>query len=114
LATLVGDHTYGKASVQNIIPLPGRTSAKVTIAHYGLPSGTAIARKVDEDGAYISGGIKPDVEVKLSNDPNVALGDLKTDNQLQKAVEIIRQKNPKARAPLTGHASLTLIGLDLA
>ncbi len=96
LATLVGEHTYGKASVQNVIPLPDRTSAKITIAHYGLPSGTAIARKVDDDGTYISGGIKPDVEVKLSTDPNVALGNLKTDNQLQKAVEIILQKNPKA------------------
>lgn len=97
LATLIGEHTYGKASVQNIIPLRNGTSAKMTIAHYGLPSGTAIARKVDEDGAYLSGGIKPDVEVKLSTDPNVALGDLKTDNQLQKAVEVIRQKNPKAQ-----------------
>ena len=106
LATLVGDHTYGKASVQNIIPLPGGTSTKMTIAKYGLPSGTEIARKVDEDGAYLSGGIKPDVEVKLSTDPNVALGDLKTDNQLQKAVEIVRQKNPKAKAQ-AGQASLT-------
>ncbi len=97
LATLVGDHTYGKASVQNVIQLAGKTSAKITIAHYGLPGGENISRKVDEDGQYISGGIKPDVEVAISPDPGVALGDLKSDNQLQKAVEVIRKKNPKAK-----------------
>lgn len=97
LATLVGDHTYGKASVQNVIQLPGRTSAKVTIAHYGLPGGENISRKVDEDGTYISGGLVPDIHEPMSVEPNVALGDLKTDNQLQKAVQVIRQKNPKAK-----------------
>jgi carboxyl-terminal processing protease len=97
LATLVGEHTYGKASVQNVIPIAGGTTAKVTIAHYALPSGDDISRKVDEDGQYVSGGIKPEYEVELSLKPDVSLGDAKTDNQLQKAMEIIRKKNPRAK-----------------
>lgn len=98
LATLVGEHTYGKASVQNVIQLAGRSSAKITIAHYALPSGDDISRKVDEDDQYLSGGIKPDIEVEISLEPNVAIGDLATDNQLQKAVQVIRDKNPQAKA----------------
>lgn len=97
LATLVGEHTYGKASVQNVIPIAGGTTAKVTIAHYALPSGDDISRKVDEDGQYLSGGIKPEYEVELSLKPDVSLGDAKTDNQLQKAMEIIRKQNPRAK-----------------
>ncbi len=97
LATLVGEHTYGKASVQNVIPLAGETSVKMTIAHYALPSGDDISRKVDPDGQYLSGGLKPDVKVAMSLEPDVALGDIKTDNQLQAAVKIIRHKNPKAK-----------------
>jgi len=92
LATLVGEHTYGKASVQNVFYMVDGSSAKITIAKYFLPSGNDIARKVDEEGSYVSGGIKPDVEVSLSMAPGTALGDLKTDNQLQKAVELIDQK----------------------
>jgi carboxyl-terminal processing protease len=97
LAPLVGEHTYGKASVQNVIPIAGGTTAKVTIAHYALPSGDDISRKVDEDGPDVSGGIKTEYEVELSLKPDVSLGDAKTDNQLQKAMEIIRKKNPRAK-----------------
>lgn len=96
-ATLVGQHSYGKASVQNVVRVAGGGSVKLTIAHYHLPSGTDMARKVDEDGRYLSGGLKPDIEVELGFGPRVSMGDPKTDDQLKKAMEIIRKKNPKAR-----------------
>ena len=91
-ATLVGEHSYGKASVQTVILLKDMSTAKVTIARYYLPSGENISRKVDEDGTYISGGIKPDVVVAL--DPNVApvAGKPETDAQLAAAVKLIKQK----------------------
>lgn len=92
LATLVGDHTYGKASVQNVWFLSDGSSAKVTIAHYFLPNGKDIARRVDEEGQYLSGGIKPDVEVALSLAPGTVFGDIRFDNQLQKAIEVIKNK----------------------
>lgn len=91
-ATLVGEHTYGKASVQNVFMLIDGSSAKVTIARYYLPSGVDIARKVDDEGQYVSGGIKPDVLVPLSLSPKTLVGDPKTDNQIQRAMEIIKSK----------------------
>lgn len=92
LATLVGDHSYGKASVQNVFMLVDGSSAKITIARYYLPRGIDIGRKVDEEGQYISGGLAPDVKVTLDLDSDVIFGDPKTDNQLQKAVEVIKSK----------------------
>ncbi len=91
-ATLVGEHTYGKASVQNVFTLVDGSSAKVTIARYYLPSGSDISRKVDDDGQYVSGGIAPDVKVPLDLDSRTIFGELSTDNQLQKAVELIHSK----------------------
>lgn len=90
--TLVGEHTYGKASVQNVFPLIDRSAAKITIARYYLPSGEDISRRVDADGAYISGGLKPDVEVELEMSPTTKIGEPAHDSQLRKAVEIIREQ----------------------
>jgi carboxyl-terminal processing protease len=92
LATLVGTHSYGKASVQNVTPLIGGSSAKITIARYFLPSGRDIGRKVDDEGQYISGGLNPDVKADLDLDKQVVFGDLKTDTQLQKAVSVLQGK----------------------
>ena len=92
LATLVGEHTYGKASVQNLIPFSDGGSLKVTIAHYFLPNGENISRKQDEEGTYISGGLKPDYEAKLSYSPKTQIGDPATDDQLKKAIEVINSK----------------------
>ena len=91
-ATLVGTRTYGKASVQNVFPLVDNSSAKVTIAKYYLPSSGYIGRKVDDDGVKVSGGLDPDVKVELRNDVMVTIGDPKTDNQLAKAIEVLRSK----------------------
>jgi carboxyl-terminal processing protease len=100
-ATLVGTHTYGKASVQNVIRVVSDTdesaSAKVTIAHYFLPRGPSqdIGRKVDEEGQFISGGLKPDVEADMDPDTSLkgpTFGVLPGDTQLEKAVEVLKQK----------------------
>ncbi len=93
-ATLIGTHSYGKASVQNVFPLVDNSSAKVTIAKYYLPSSGYIGRKVDEDGVMISGGLEPDVKVELRSDVLVTIGDPKTDNQLQKAIDVLKSKQP--------------------
>jgi len=91
-ASLVGEHSYGKASVQNVFQLRDNASVKVTIARYFLPQTDDISRKVDEDGVYLSGGLKPDIEVKIDPDLQMALGDILTDPQLQKAVEVLKSK----------------------
>ncbi len=91
-ARLVGAHSYGKASVQNLFPLRDGASAKITIAKYLLPKSGDIGRKLDEDGAYISGGLKPDVAVEPDYDAGFAIGDMEKDNQLRRAVEEVLKR----------------------
>ncbi len=91
-ATLVGDHSYGKASVQNVHPLIDNASVKLTIARYFLPSGRDIGRKVDEDGVYVSGGLAPDVKATIDPNDDIIFGDVKSDTQLQKAIEVLKSK----------------------
>ena len=55
-ATLVGEKTFGKGTVQQVINLAGGGRLKVTIAHWFTPKGTGIAKK----------GIEPDVKIELS------------------------------------------------
>jgi carboxyl-terminal processing protease len=88
-ATLVGEHTYGKASVQQLFSLRDGSSAKITIARYLLPDGTDISRVVDEEGEYVSGGVHPDLEVKPNEDVPREFGKPETDPQLQAAVEVL-------------------------
>lgn len=78
VATMVGTNTFGKGSVQELIPITPETSLKLTVARWLGP---------DKKQIPISGLI-PDVEVKLSDD------DIKNkdDKQLQKAVEILLGK----------------------
>ena len=52
-ALLMGTHTFGKGSVQTIIPLSDHSGLRLTTAHYYTPSGRLIQK----------GGIKPDIKV---------------------------------------------------
>jgi carboxyl-terminal processing protease len=92
IATLVGEHTYGKASVQDVYGLGDKASAKITIARYFLPNGEDISRKVDPDGQYLSGGLQPDVKAELDYDKEPKIGEPDTDGQLAKAMEILSSK----------------------
>jgi len=78
-ATIVGELTYGKGSVQSVQPLTNGGAVKMTIAHYLTP-----LRKV------INGvGITPDVVVTM--DPLLQL-DEKKDTQLARALQVLRAK----------------------
>lgn len=74
-ATIVGTKSYGKGSVQVVMPMFHKDALKLTIAKYYTPNGRCI------DGI----GIEPDVEVDFQP------GDT-TDVQLEKAEEVLRQK----------------------
>jgi carboxyl-terminal processing protease len=66
-ALLVGERTFGKGSVQNMIPLEGGNSAvKVTTAKYLRPSGKNIHRFPMKSKETDDWGVRPDVEVKLT------------------------------------------------
>lgn len=92
LATLVGEHTYGKTSVQTPFPLIDGATAKITIARYDLPNGVEISRKLDEEGQYVSGGLTPDVQVPFEVNDRAAIGDPATDSQLRAAVKLLQQR----------------------
>lgn len=104
LATLVGEHSYGKASVQEVYQIRDGSSAKITIAKYFLPFTGDIGRKVDDYGTYISGGLTPDVKVEakeLSPEEMKEAAARRTDdianpgldNQLKKAIEVVLAQN---------------------
>jgi carboxyl-terminal processing protease len=59
-AIVMGERSFGKGSVQNLIILPGQTAIRLTTARYYTPSG----RSVQE------GGIMPDIEVPQLSDPD--------------------------------------------
>jgi carboxyl-terminal processing protease len=75
IAKLVGTKTFGKGSVQELIPISSDTSLKVTVARWLTPNGLSISDH----------GIVPDVEVNLTPD------DVKNRNDLQtkKAIEML-------------------------
>lgn len=77
-ATLVGETTFGKGSVQNLSDLSGGSSLKITVAKWLTPAGDFINEK----------GIKPDIEVKMSATDI----DKNLDPQFNKALEILKKK----------------------
>ena len=69
-AIAVGERSFGKGSVQHLIHLTGHEAAiKLTVAHYRLPDGRIIHR-TDQNVHSGSWGVKPDMEVHLSNEEN--------------------------------------------
>lgn len=73
--TLVGTKSFGKGSVQTMVPLYDGDGIKLTVARYYTPSGRSI------DGV----GIEPDVAVELPEGSKV-------DVQLNKAIEVMKEK----------------------
>ncbi len=78
MATLVGEKTFGKGSVQELIPITDDTSLKVTIARWLTPNGVSISEQ----------GLEPDVKVSLT------AKDIEDDKdpQMDKAVELLNAK----------------------
>ena len=76
-AILIGKNSYGKGSVQSIIPLKNKGAIRLTISKYYLPSGKSISGT----------GITPDIEVAESSD-EFRIG-TETDNQLDFAITLL-------------------------
>ena len=66
---VIGSRTFGKASVQSILPLSGGCALKLTTAKYYTPSGRMI--QVDTDTA--KGGIEPDIKIEVPREIEVKL-----------------------------------------
>lgn len=75
-ATIIGETTFGKGSVQDLTKLPDGSSIKLTIAKWLTPYDRAIDKE----------GIKPDIEIKLLDEDY----DKDRDPQLDKAIELLK------------------------
>ena len=76
-AILLGENSYGKGSVQSIIPLKNDGAIRLTVAKYYLPSGKSISEV----------GVSPDIEIsEESDDFRIKT---KTDNQLYYAIKLL-------------------------
>ena len=76
-AIIVGENSYGKGSVQSIIPLKNKGAIRLTIAKYYLPSGKSISEI----------GVTPDIEIlEVSEDFKF---NSETDNQLNFAIKLL-------------------------
>ena len=60
-AVIVGERSFGKASVQSMIPLSDKSALRLTIAKYYTPSG----KSIQHDAKGENGGIIPDIAVKV-------------------------------------------------
>src|SRR5256884_8033448 len=89
-ATVIGTQSFGKGSVQTIIPLSDGSGLRLTTAKYYTPKGRSIHGK----------GITPDIVVEIPKDPTAAkdrpqpsldpMEELKKDIQVQRALDVIK------------------------
>ena len=77
-AILLGENSYGKGSVQSIIPLKNDGAIRLTVAKYYLPSGKSISEV----------GVSPDIEISEESDDFVIKTE--TDNQLDYALKLLK------------------------
>ena len=76
-AIILGENSYGKGSVQSIIPLKNKGAIRLTVAKYYLPSGKSISEV----------GVRPDIEVsEEGEDFRIKTN---TDNQLNYAIKLL-------------------------
>ena len=76
-AILIGENSFGKGSVQSIIPLKNNGAIRLTVAKYYLPSGKSISEV----------GVSPDIEIDEESDDFQIKTD--SDNQLNYALKLL-------------------------
>ncbi len=76
-AIIIGENSYGKGSVQSIIPLKNKGAIRLTVAKYYLPSGKSISEV----------GVSPDIEINEEGEEFKIKSE--TDNQLNYAIKLL-------------------------
>ena len=76
-AIILGENSYGKGSVQSIIPLKNKGAIRLTVAKYYLPSGKSISEV----------GVSPDIEINEEGEEFKIKSE--TDNQLNYAIKLL-------------------------
>jgi carboxyl-terminal processing protease len=104
---IIGSNTFGKGSVQTVIPLPDGTALRLTIAKYYLPSGRTINHSNEKNA---KNGITPDIDIPVTIEEEIKLyaqsdilfsknkdekKNIIEDKALNKALEIIKENKIK-------------------
>lgn len=80
---IIGTTTFGKGVVQTVRPLSDGAGIKLTVSEFFTPNGNAIHDL----------GVEPDIVVELDEDiDTIGIENIGEDNQLQKALEVIKEK----------------------
>ena len=96
-AVIASTKSFGKGSVQTIIPIVNHGAIRITTARYYTPSGVSIQAK----------GIEPDIEIKPAKLEEIAYNDIRSESELPKALSNDSQpknksaKNKKAKDAFT-------------
>ena len=91
-AVLVGRRTYGKGSVQTVIPLADGRALKLTTSHYSTPSGAMIDQR----------GIEPDLPIEGPDEPP---SEPRRDGEVRRALQALKTGVPAAGARLARTAA---------
>jgi carboxyl-terminal processing protease len=106
-ALIIGSNTFGKGSVQTVIPLPDGTALRLTIAKYYLPSGRTINHSNEKNA---KNGITPNIDIPVTIEEEIKLyaqsdiffsknkdekKNIIEDKALNKALEIIKENKIK-------------------
>lgn len=100
-AVVVGQRSYGKASVQSLIPLPDGSGLRLTVAHYYTPAG----RMIHRDGKNKAWGIQPDIAVDVTPE---------TEAKLYEQWEMIYAKDKKPQSMVKADEMVRDDALDRA
>jgi carboxyl-terminal processing protease len=124
-ATLVGTRSFGKGSVQTLIPLADHGALRLTTARYYTPSGRSIQATGIEPDYAVEPEVPADVKLQLSSAPleseaqlpghlkngnapesqgssSYVPRDKENDNQLKAAIDLLHGKMPQAEKPGAG------------
>ncbi|OUU22966.1 MAG: hypothetical protein CBC13_06750 [Planctomycetia bacterium TMED53] len=127
-AKLIGQKTYGKGSVQRLLPmsrriqnlLGGESTLRLTVQRYYLPNGRSIHTERDSDGKIVEeGGVNPDDEVELAEIPlwrAEAIGKMIDEEAFKKWIDKYANENEELIARIvregTGENDLEYPGFD--
>ena len=103
-AAVLGQRSYGKGSVQEVIPLEGNNGElKLTVAYYYLPSGRLVHKKKDA----MTWGVEPQIAVSMSKEQEqkVVAERMEQERIRRPAGAMTPSTRPAAGAPTTGPAT---------
>ncbi len=96
-AIIMGTRSFGKGSVQTIIPIAGHGAVRLTTAHYYTPSGRSIQAK----------GIDPDIVVEQSRIETVSAPERRSERDLRGALANPNEKTDKTPTKKDGKSAET-------